>query len=130
MKNTDKKELILRGNMYKAIFVISLPIMINNFIQTLYNLADAIWVSKLGSVQFAATSFVWPVIFLFISLGIGVSIAGTSILSQLVGASEYDEANEYAGQLMVLSTLFSITFAGLGYVLSPYIVSLMGEVGI
>ena len=103
-----KKELILKGNMYKAITVLSLPIMINNFIQTLYNLADAVWVSKLGSVQFAATSFVWPVIFLFISLGIGVSVAGTSILSQLIGASEYDEANKYASQLMVISLIFSL----------------------
>ncbi|MCF6463627.1 MATE family efflux transporter [Clostridium sp. Cult1] len=129
MEKLDRKELILEGNMYKAITVISLPIMINNFIQTLYNLADAIWVSKLGSVQFAATSFVWPVIFLFISLGIGVSIAGTSILSQLVGASEYEEANAYASQLMVISTVFSICFAILGYILSPYIIKLMGGTG-
>lgn len=129
MEKLDRKELILEENMYKAITVISLPIMINNFIQTLYNLADAIWVSKLGSVQFAATSFVWPVIFLFISLGIGVSIAGTSILSQLVGASEYEEANAYASQLMVISTVFSICFAILGYILSPYITKLMGGTG-
>ncbi len=63
MKKPDRKELILNGNMYKVIITLSLPIMLNNFIQTLYNLADAMWVSKLGSVQFAATSFVWPVIF-------------------------------------------------------------------
>ena len=55
---TDKKELILNGDMYKVIITLSIPIMVNNFIQTLYNLADAMWVSKLGSVQFAATSFV------------------------------------------------------------------------
>ncbi|HSH35354.1 MATE family efflux transporter [Schnuerera sp.] len=129
MEKLDRKELILKGNMYKAIIVLSLPIMVNNFIQTLYNLADAVWVSKLGSVQFAATSFVWPVIFLFISLGIGVSIAGTSILSQLIGASEYDEANKYASQLMVLSLIFSVCFALLGYILSPYIIKLMGGSG-
>lgn len=129
MEKLERKELILKGNMYKAITVLSLPIMINNFIQTLYNLADGIWVSKLGSVQFAATSFVWPVIFLFISLGIGVSIAGTSILSQLIGASEYDEANKYASQLMVVSLAFSICFALLGYTLSTYIIKLMGGSG-
>lgn len=129
MERLDPKELILKGNMYRAITVVSLPIMINNFIQTLYNLADAIWVSKLGSVQFAATSFVWPILFLFISLGIGVSIAGTSILSQLMGASEHDEANAYASQIMVVSTIFSICFALLGYILSPYIIKLMGGTG-
>ncbi|SDX15313.1 MATE family efflux transporter [Tepidimicrobium xylanilyticum] len=129
MAKIDRKELILNGNMYKAITIISLPLMVNNFIQTLYNLADAIWVSKLGSVQFAATSFVWPVIFLFISLGIGISVAGASILSQLIGASEHDEANKYASQLIILSLIFSLFFALIGYGLSPHIIKLMGGTG-
>lgn len=129
MEKTERKELILNGDIYKVIMTLSLPIMLNNFIQTLYNLADAIWVSKLGSVQFAATSFVWPIIFLFISLGIGISIAGTSILSQLIGASKYEEADEYASQLIVVSFLFSIGFTTLGYILSPYIIKLMGGTG-
>ena len=129
MDRRDKKELILNGDMYKVIITLSIPIMVNNFIQTLYNLADAMWVSKLGSVQFAATSFVWPIIFLFISLGIGISVAGTSILAQLVGASEYEEANEYATQLMVISMVFSLTFAIIGYFLSPFIVGWMGGTG-
>ncbi len=63
MKIRNKKDMILNGNMYKTLILLSIPIMINNLIQTLYNLADGIWVSKLGSVQFAATSFVWPVNF-------------------------------------------------------------------
>ncbi|NMB08595.1 MAG: MATE family efflux transporter [Tissierellia bacterium] len=129
MERKDRKELILNGDMYKVIITLSIPIMINNFIQTLYNLADAMWVSKLGSVQFAATSFVWPVIFLFISLGIGISVAGTSILSQLIGASEHKKANEYATQLMVISMIFSVFFAIIGYFLSPFIVSWMGGTG-
>lgn len=129
MRKLDRKELILNGEMYKVITILSIPIMVNNFIQTLYNLADAMWVSKLGSVQFAATSFVWPVIFLFISLGIGISVAGTSILSQLVGAGEYKEANDYASQLMAISMIFSVIFALLGYFLSPYIIKLMGGTG-
>lgn len=129
MKEQDRKELILNGNMYKVILTLSLPIMLNNFIQTLYNLADGIWVSKLGSVQFAATSFVWPVLFLFISIGIGISIAGTSILSQFIGASEYEEANKYANQLIVMSLIFSISFAMIGYILTPFIINLMGGTG-
>jgi putative MATE family efflux protein len=126
MKKIEKKELILKGNMYKAILVLSLPIMLNNLIQTLYNLADGIWVSKLGSVQFAATSFVWPVIFLFVSIGIGLNIAGTSILSQFIGASEYEEANKYAEQLIVISLIFAICFTVIGYILSPLVIKLMG----
>src|SRR5699024_8000044 len=68
-------------------------------------------------------------IFLFISIGIGVSVAGTSILSQLVGASKYDEADEYASQLIAISLIISIFFAIAGYLLSPFIIKLMGGTG-
>lgn len=129
MDSKERRELILKGNMYKVIITLSLPIMINNLIQTLYNLADGVWVSKISSVHFAATSFVWPVNFLFVSLGIGLSIAGTSILSQLIGASKYEEANKYSSQLIAISFITSIVFAIIGYIISPIIIKLMGGTG-
>lgn len=33
----DRRELILYGNIYKAIAIISIPIILNNFIQQLYS---------------------------------------------------------------------------------------------
>lgn len=121
-----RQESILQGNMYKTILTLSFPIMINNLIQTLYNLVDGLWISKIGSVEFAATSFVWPINFLFISLGMGFSIAGTSILSQLLGAGEKEKANRYASQLIVLSILLGIALAGIGVLLSKPIIMMMG----
>lgn len=129
MNAFERRELILKGNLYEVIIALSLPIMINNLIQTLYNLADGIWVSKISSVHFAATSFVFPVAFLFISLGIGISIAGTSILSQLIGASDYEEAEEYATQITIISLLVSVLFSALGYILSPFVIRMMGAAG-
>lgn len=129
MNKNDNTELILRGNIFKALIALSIPIVINNLIQTLYNLVDGIWVGKISSVHFAATSFVWPINFLFISLGIGISIAGTSLLSQLVGAGKIKEAKEYASQIMVLSMILAISFSILGVLLSPYMVRAMGGTG-
>ncbi len=125
----SKKELILKGNIYKVLVTLSLPIMINNLIQTLYNLVDGIWVSKISSVHFAATAFVFPVNFLFIAIGIGISVAGTSILSQLVGADKEEEAREYASQLIATSVLLSIAFSIFGVVFTPVIVKAMGGTG-
>jgi len=129
MDSSHRRALILNGNMYKVILTLALPIMVNNLIQTLYNLVDGVWVSRLGSVQFAAVSFVWPVLFLFVSIGIGLSIAGTSILSQLVGAAKFREANRYATELVAMSFVVGIAFAVSGYFLSPHIVEFMGGKG-
>ena len=130
MNAIERRDNILKGNLYKVIISLSLPIMINNLIQTLYNLADGVWVSKISSVHFAATALVFPVAFLFISLGIGISVAGASILSQLIGASDYESAKEYATQIAVVSLIVSIVFAALGYILSPIVIRLMGAKGL
>lgn len=129
MNKSNKTEMILKGNIYKTLFTLSIPIMINSLIQTLYNLVDGIWVSKLSSVHFAATALVWPVNFLFISLGIGLSIAGTSILSQLVGGGNIEEGKKYSAQLISITLLSSIVFTILGYIISPHIIRLMGGTG-
>lgn len=62
-----KEELILNGNINKAIINLSIPLMINSFIQTLYSLVDGLYLSRLGTVEFAATSLVFPVIWLFLT---------------------------------------------------------------
>lgn len=41
-----RKKLILNGNIYKVLITLALPIMLNNLIQTFYNLADGFWVSS------------------------------------------------------------------------------------
>lgn len=129
MIKQDKTEMILKGSIYKILLTLSIPIMINSVIQTLYNLVDGVYVSAISSVHFAATAFVWPVNFLFISLGIGLSIAGTSLLSQLVGKGDLNRAREYASQLMVITFLSSLVFVVLGYLISPHIIKLMGGTG-
>ncbi|NLJ79811.1 MAG: MATE family efflux transporter [Firmicutes bacterium] len=121
--------MILNGSIYRVLLVLSGPIIINSLIQTLYNLVDGIWVSKLSSVHFAATAFVWPVNFLFISLGMGLSIAGTSLLSQLTGAGDMQTAQEYSAQLIVVTLLSSLVFTFLGYLFSPIVIGLMGARG-
>jgi putative MATE family efflux protein len=126
---STKTELILKGNLYRVLITLSIPIIINSLIQTLYNLVDGLWVSRISSVHFAATAFVWPVNFLFISLGGGLSIAGTSLLSQLVGGHDLDRAKQYSSQLVAVSLLSSLVFTTLGYLSTPLIVRLMGATG-
>lgn len=125
----DRRELILHGNIYRAIAVISIPIILNNFIQQLYSLADAFWLGKLGTAEFAATSFTWPVIFLFNSIGIGLSIAAISLISQLIGMGDIKLAQKYNDTIINISLIFSIVFMVVGFFTAEFIVGLMGASG-
>ena len=125
----ERSEMILHGDIYKIIAIISIPIILNNFIQQLYSLADAFWLGKLGTAEFASTSFTWPVIFLFNSIGIGLSIAAISLISQLLGRKDFLHAQKYADTLINISLLFSIVFMLLGYFSADLIVKMMGATG-
>lgn len=129
MENSSRSKFIIEEELYRVILSLSIPLMVNNFIQTLYNLVDAFWVGKLGHVEFASTSFVWPVLMLFISIGVGISIAGTSIMSRLLGAGEAEKAGEVAVHLIYMSMGFALVFSVLGYVVSPWVVRFMGASG-
>lgn len=105
---------LLEGNLYRTILRLSLPIMVNNFIQTLYNLVDSLWLGRVGSDELAAVSFVWPINSLFIAMGMGLSIAGISLMSQHLGADEREEANRYATQLTAVAVLSGVVFGLIG----------------
>ena len=129
MNFTEKKEMILNGKIHKIIIALAAPIMFNNFIQTLYNLSDTYWVSQLGADEVAAMTLVFPVIFLILSIAMGMNMAGTSLISQYIGSNQEQRADKVASQLfsflLVLSTILGLA----GYLLTPTIVSLMGGQG-
>lgn len=129
MNYKEKQQLILEGPMPKVILTLAAPIMFNNLVQTLYNLADTFWVSKLGTLQMAAITLVFPVIFLSLSIGTGINVAGTALISQYIGSNKHKDATKVATQMFSFSILLSIVLAIIGYFASPYIVRGMGGEG-
>ena len=49
MKKKVNRELLLNGNMMKAILSLAIPVVINSFLQTMYNLTDTYWLGRLGT---------------------------------------------------------------------------------
>ena len=129
MNFEEKRKLILNGKMSKVIITLAAPIMLNNFIQTIYNLTDTFWVSKLGDTEVGAMTLVWPVIFFMMSFGLGVSIAGTALISQYTGSDRLKDATEVAGQVISFSFVISFVLGLIGFLAAPYIVSAMGGKG-
>ncbi|MBA3065346.1 MATE family efflux transporter, partial [bacterium] len=82
--NTPSR-ILTEGSILRAIFTLSWPVVAANILQTVYNLTDAFWVGRLGEAAVAAVSFSFPILFLLISIGAGLSIAGTILVAQYKG---------------------------------------------
>ena len=100
--------------------------MISNLIKTFYGIVDGIYVAQLSAEDYAVTAFIWPLQYLFIAFGIGISIAATSLMSQKLGAGKKNEAKVYANHSMVISIAMGLVFSFLLYALAPTALSWMG----
>lgn len=128
-KAEQNTEAILSGNMVKAILSLAIPIVINNFIQTMYNLTDTYWLGKLGTNEMAAISLVSPVQNIIINFGAGLTLAGSILISQYVGARDIKNAKTMANHIFVCSILFAFICGILCFIFTPYIVNWLGAEG-
>lgn len=122
----NKTDFITHGDITKVIMRLSIPLMISNLIKTFYGIVDGIYVAQLSAEDYAATAFIWPLQYLFIAFGLGISIAATSMMSQKLGAGKRNEAKVYANHAMVISIIMGVVFSFLLYAIAPTALSWMG----
>lgn len=115
-----------KGPILKALIGLSLPIVFANVLQTAYQLVDTFWVGRLGAVAVAAVSLSFPVIFLMISLGGGLAIAGTILVAQYKGQGNDEQVDYVSAQTLLLMLFASITVSVLGYFIAEPVMKLIG----
>ena len=129
MDHIEKRKEILSGDIKRILIVMALPIMLNNFLQTVYNLADTYWVGRLGATEVAAMSLTYPIINLMMSLGMGMSIAGSAIIAFNIGEENYKKAEKVSGQLLLFAMIFSVGMAVFMFLFLPTLLTWMGATG-
>jgi putative MATE family efflux protein len=117
---------LTNGPVGKNLFYLSLPIVIINLLQVTYNIADTFWLGQLSKDALAAITFAFPLVFFLISLGMGVSVAGSVLIAQFEGNNRRDRVDFAASQTITFFTALSVILGALGYFFIGRIVRLMG----
>jgi putative MATE family efflux protein len=114
------------GGIGMPLFYLSLPIVITNLLQTAYNLADTFWLGQYSTTALAAISFAFPMVFLLISLGIGLSVAGSVLVAQNTGAGDVRQAEYAASQTVMFSFVLAAIVGAIGYFFVDDLLRLFG----
>lgn len=130
MNKKFDRDKILSGNLISAILTLSIPVIINSFLQTMYNLTDTYWLGKLGTEELAAINLVTPVQNIVINFGGGITVAGSVLISQYIGARKDEEAKSMANHIFVCGVLFAVVCALACMLATPAIVRWLGAEGI
>lgn len=107
-----KQKNILDGNICKSLICLAIPIMLNNLLQTCYNLTDTYWLGKLGAESMAAITLVSPLQGVITNFGGGLTAGGSVLLSQCFGSGDIKKCDKTANQVFIMIMAFSI-FAAL-----------------
>ncbi len=126
MNKTEKRDLILNGSLMTVILTLAVPIVINSFIQTMYNLTDTYWLGKLGTDHMSAITIVTPIQNIILNFGMGITTAGSILISQYLGAKEDHQANIMARHIYLCSVIFSVACALVCFFCTPAIVTWLG----
>lgn len=122
-------ELILHGSLLKALLALAIPVVINSFLQTMYNLTDTYWLGKIGTEELAAINLVTPLQNIIINFGSGITVAGSVLIAQYMGAKQYEDAKSMANQIFICAMLFGVTCASVCFLATPAIVNWLGADG-
>ena len=83
----------------------SIPMMLSMLIQSLYNIVDSIYVSRLGTKALTAVSLAFPLQNIVLSVAVGVGVGITSAVSIHLGAGRREKADRAATIGMALTVL-------------------------
>ena len=107
------------GSPVKGLIQFSVPLLIGNLAQQLYNTVDSIVVGTyVGDTALAAVGASGPVVNLLLVLFMGISTGATIMVSQYFGAKEKDHLSHTVGTAITLSMLTSIFIMILGPLIS------------
>lgn len=113
------------GSVLSRLVSLAGPVVLANLLQTAYQFIDTVWVGRVGPTAVAAVSLSFPILFLMISLGGGLAIAGTILVAQYQGRRDSARVNLVAGQTLLAMLCAASVVSLLGYLISGPIISLM-----
>jgi putative MATE family efflux protein len=106
----------------------ALPILAGMALNSLYSLVDAFWLGKMRVGAREALAAVGPtaaLTFIVVAFGMGFGSGGTALVAQHTGAKRPRQADQAAGQTLLLLTLVTTVMAALMFIFAPQMLSLL-----
>lgn len=123
--NGEEKEYT-SGSIDKAIFLLAIPMIGEMLMESLFSVVDMYFVGKISTDAVAAVGLTESLLFLVFSLGIGISMAATAVVSRRIGEKKPREAGLATVQAIYITLLCSLFISIIGFIYPAELLGLMG----
>lgn len=114
------------GSINRAIFMLSVPMIIEMIMESLFAVIDIYFVGKVSVNAIATVALTESVIMIVYALSIGFSMAATAMVARRVGENKPEEATNVAVQAIFITIITSLIFSAAGMFFAKDILTLMG----
>ena len=105
---------------------IAIPASVGYFFNTMFNVVDTYFGGLISTQALAALSLSFPVFFIIISMGTGISTGATALMATALGAGDRAEARLFAVQGIGFGVLTGLILTFVGFYASPFLFLVLG----
>ena len=123
---TGKEQEFTTGSIRRAIFMLSIPMILEMLMESIFALVDIAYVSQVSVNAVATIGLTESVITLVYAIAIGLSMAATAVVARRVGEKDLEGARQAAVQAIFLGVVIAIIVGVIGFLYNKEILALMG----
>lgn len=123
---TGKETEFTTGSIRKAVFMLSIPMILEMMMESIFAIVDIAYVSRVSVNAVATIGLTESVITLVYAIAIGLSMAATAVVARRVGEKDLKGARQAAMQAILLGIAVAVSIGAVGFLYSKEILALMG----
>ncbi len=118
---------LIEGNIFQALLVFAVPLLIGNLFQQLYNTADSYVVGNFVDTNaLAAVGASVSVIQMLVGFFMGLSVGAGVVIAQYFGAGKKEEMSQAIHSALALTILLSVLFTVVGIAVTRPLLQAIG----
>ena len=114
------------GSIRKAVFLLSIPMILEMCMESVFAVVDIFFVGKIGNAAVATVGLTESVLTIVYSVAVGLSMAATAMVARRIGEKNPEEASHAAVQAIMIALGITVVVSIAGVLFSSDILKIMG----
>ena len=114
------------GSIGRAIFLLSVPMVLEMLMESLFGIVNVFWVSRLGAEAIAIVGTTEALLVLVFGIAMGLSMATTALVARRVGEGDPAAAGHAGAQAILLGAAVSIVLGVIAFFGTSVLFTVMG----